>query len=152
MSFREFYNSILNTVISSDNDLPFPVKLDHYKKKAILTKYEQVEDRVYFINKGIVEMTIESYMSAKIIDFFFDKELVCGYTSFLTQVPTDVQITALVDCEVERIARKDLLEAYNTYLDANKFGRILVVINIFMYKIAYLIKTFGFLKYYKLSG
>jgi len=125
MSFIEFYNTVLNTSITSYYDLPFLVEKIHFKKGAFLTKYGKVEDAVYFINSGIVEMTIKSYMTEKIIDFFFEKEMVCGYTSFLTQLPTDVQIMALIDSEIEMIKRKDLMKAYEISLDANRFGRIL---------------------------
>lgn len=125
MLLKEFYYTVLKTSISSYTDLPFPVKKLHKKKGDIITTYEQVENAIYFINKGMVEMTIKSYMSEKIIDFFFENEMVCGFTSFLTQLPTDVQIVALVNCELEMITRKDLMKAYDTSLDANKFGRIL---------------------------
>ncbi|MGI9544414.1 MAG: Crp/Fnr family transcriptional regulator [Cyclobacteriaceae bacterium] len=125
MSFLEFYNSVLNTSISSYDDLPFPVEKIHFKRGAFITKYGQVEDAVYFINEGIVEMTIKSYMTEKIIDFFFEKEMVSGFTSFLTQLPTDVQIIASMDAEIEMIKRQDLMKAYDTSLDVNKFGRIL---------------------------
>ena len=57
--------------------------------------------------------------------FFFANEMVCGFTSFLTQFPADVQIIALMDCEMEIINREDLMKAYEFSLDANKFGRIL---------------------------
>tara|TARA_R110002050_G_scaffold300018_1_gene467355 strand:- start:31079 stop:31645 length:567 start_codon:yes stop_codon:yes gene_type:complete len=125
MLFREFYNSILNTTFTSNDELPYPVKTLHLKKGELLTKYGQIENAVYFINKGIVEMTIKSYMTEKIIDFFFENEMVCGFTSFLTQLPTDIQIIALMDCEVEVINQQDLIKAYEFSLDANKFGRIL---------------------------
>ena len=125
MSFREYYNSILNTHICHDEDLPYPIENVHFKKGELITEYGQVESAVYFINKGIVEMTIKSYMTEKIIDFFFEKEMVSGFTSFLTQLPTDVQITALIDCELEMIIKDDLIKAYHTSLDVNKFGRIL---------------------------
>ena len=125
MLFLDFYNSVLNTSISSINDLPYPVNKAQYSKGDFITEYGEVENAIYFINKGIVEMTIKSYMSEKIIDFFFENELVCGFTSFLTQLPTDVQITALIDCEIEVITREDLLKAYEISLNANKFGRIL---------------------------
>jgi CRP-like cAMP-binding protein len=125
MQFREFYNSILNTSFNSNEELPYPIKTLHLKKGEFLTKYGQVENAIYFINKGIVEMTIRSYMTEKIIDFFFENELVCGFTSFLTQLPTDVQISVLMDCDVEVINRDDLMNAYKHSLEANKFGRIL---------------------------
>ena len=125
MLFREFYNAVLNTSISSNQELPFPINTVRVKKGEQLTDYEQIEGHVYFINRGIVEMTIKSYMTEKIIDFFFETEMVCGYTSFLDQRPSDIRITALVDCEFEMIAREDLSVAYETSFAANKFGRIM---------------------------
>lgn len=125
MLFREFYNSVLSTSISSYEDIPFPVKKTSFQKGTIITKYGQIENAVYFINEGIVEMTIKSYMTEKIIDFFFENEMVTAFTSFLNQLPTDVQIMALIDCEVEMISRKDLMKAYEVSFEANKFGRIL---------------------------
>lgn len=123
MSFKNLYNTILNSSFSNE-DLPFPVKKLTVKKGVKLTKYGQIEDSLYFLNAGIVEMTIKSYMTEKIIDFFFENELFCGYTSFLNQLPTDVQITTLIDSEIEVINRKDLILAYQTSFEANKFGRI----------------------------
>lgn len=125
MLFRDLYNSILGTSVSANEGLPFPVTNIHVEKGTIITEYGKIEDAIYFINNGIVEMTIKSYMTEKIIDFFFENEIVTAFTSFLNQLPTDVQISALLDCEIEMIARKDLMKAYDHSYDANKFGRIL---------------------------
>lgn len=125
MLFREFYSTILNAPITSYKDIPFPIKQLNIKKGITITKYGQIENAVYFINEGIVEMTIRSYMTEKIIDFFFENEMVSAYTSFLNQLPTDVQIRALMDCKIEMITRVDLLKAYDLSFDANRFGRIL---------------------------
>ncbi|MDD7887381.1 Crp/Fnr family transcriptional regulator [Flavivirga sp. 57AJ16] len=125
MTFLDFYNAILNTSVASYEDSPFPVKKSYFKKGEVITKYGQVEDSLYFMNSGIVEMSIKSYMSEKIIDFFFEKEMFCGFTSFLDQQPTDVQILALVDCEMEVIEREVLMQAYNFSLNVNKFARIM---------------------------
>ncbi|MEO9510964.1 MAG: Crp/Fnr family transcriptional regulator [Flavobacteriaceae bacterium] len=124
MLFIDLYNTVLNTSFSYD-ELPFPVKKLHFKKGDIVTSYGQIEDSVYFMNSGIVEMTIKSYLMEKVIDFFFEREMVCAFTSFLTELPTDVQITALVDCEMEVIKHKDLSIAYETSLETNRFGRVL---------------------------
>ncbi|MEP3210497.1 MAG: cyclic nucleotide-binding domain-containing protein [Maribacter sp.] len=125
MSFREFYNSVLGTALTTNDALPFVVEKVHFKKGELITPYGKVEDMVYFMNAGIVEMSIKSYMTEKIIDFFFKNELFCGLTSFLTQLPTDVQIVALMDCEMEMIAHSSLMSAYETSLETNKFGRII---------------------------
>lgn len=123
MLFIDFYNTILKTSFTY-NDLPFPIQKVTIKKGTNITTYGQIEDSLYFMNKGIVEMTIKSYMIEKIIDFFFENELFCGYTSFLDQLPTDVQITTLMDSEIEIIKRTDLMPAYEFSFEANKFGRI----------------------------
>ncbi|MDL5513543.1 Crp/Fnr family transcriptional regulator [Arenibacter sp. M-2] len=123
MLFIDFYNTVLNTSFTYD-ELPFPITTIQVPKGRCLTDYGQVEDSLYFMNKGIVEMKIKSYMTEKIVDFFFESELFCGYTSFLDQLPTDVQITTLVDSEIEVIKRKDLIPAYEHSFEANKFGRI----------------------------
>ena len=125
MTFIEFYNSVLNTSHSSNDELPFPVKKMCFDKGEVITSYGQIEKQVCFMNHGIVEMTIKSYVSEKIIDFFFENEMFCAMTSFLTQIPADVQITALTDCEVEILNRKELFIAYDHSLHTNKFGRIL---------------------------
>jgi len=125
MLFREFYNSVLGTAFATNNELPFSVEKVHFKKGELITPYGKVEDSVYFMNVGIVEMSIKSYMTEKIIDFFFENELFCGLTSFLTQLPTDVQIMALVDCDMEMIPHESLMRAYETSLETNKFGRII---------------------------
>ena len=105
--------------------LDFPVQKLDFKKGQVITQFGQIESVIYYMRHGIVEISIKSYMIEKVIDFFFEKEMVCGFTSFLTQLPTDVQITALTDCEVEVIKHEDLMNAYEYSLDANKFGRIL---------------------------
>lgn len=125
MSFLELYNSVLNTNATSES-LPYPVHQIHFKKGDFITRYGQVEESLYFINSGVAEMTIRSYMTEKIIDFFFANEMFNSFTSFLTQNPSDVQLKALTDCEMEVIAHADLLRAYETSPEANKLSRILL--------------------------
>ncbi len=125
MTFTDFYNRILGTSVTSTAALPFEIESIAFGKGSVITRYEQIEDSVYFMNQGIVEMSIRSYMTEKIIDFFFANEIFCAFTSFLDQLPTDVQIVALVDCEMEMIPRQSLMAAYDTSFEANKFGRIL---------------------------
>ncbi len=124
MEFKDFYGYVLNSSIESYDEIPYKVEKVHFKKGDIITRYGQVEDSIYYMNNGIVEMSIKSYMSEKVIDFFFNNELFCGFTSFLKQEPTDVQIVALVDSTIERIQREGLYKAYETSFAANKFGRI----------------------------
>lgn len=124
MHFREFYNAILHTSVAEDSQLPYLVSKTVFAKGDIITKYGEVEKAVYFLNSGILEMTIKSYMTEKVIDFFFSNDMFTSLTSFLTQCPSDVQIKALTDGEAEMITRPDLEKAYATSFEANKLGRI----------------------------
>jgi CRP-like cAMP-binding protein len=125
MQFKDFYISVLQDLISDGDNLPFPVNKVQFKKNEFITRYGQVEESVYFLHKGIVEMTVKSYMTEKTIDFFFENEMFTSFTSFLNQTPSDVQMKALMDCEAEVISRQDMWLAYNTSLNANQFGRIM---------------------------
>lgn len=125
MQFREFYNAVLDTTIADDELLPYPVSRVAFSKGDIITRYDEVEKAVYFLNSGILEMTIKSYMTEKVIDFFFSGDMFTSLTSFLTQCPSDVQIKALTGCETEMITRHDLDKAYAKSPEANKLGRIL---------------------------
>lgn len=125
MQFKDFYNAILHTKIGDNAQLPYPVNKVSFTKGTIITKYNDVEKAVYFLNNGILEMTIKSYMTEKVIDFFFSNEMFTSLTSFLTQRPSDVQIKALTDCEAEMITRQDLDKAYTSSLEANQLGRML---------------------------
>lgn len=51
--------------------------------------------------------------------------MLTSYTSFLTQIPSDIQIVVLIDSDIEMIKREDLIKSYETSFEANKFGRIL---------------------------
>ncbi len=126
MTFLEFYNAILNTSCKSYAELPYLVNKAHFKKGEVITGYNQIEPAVYFINKGIVELVVKSYMTEKVLDFFFENEMVSSLTSFLTQNPSDVQMTALTDCELEMISFEALQNAYKNSADANKLGRIVI--------------------------
>ena len=123
MNFVTFYNTLLNTKETALTP-PFPTTTVHVKKGTVISHYGATEDTIFFINTGIVELSIKSYMTEKVIDFFFENELVSGLTSFLTQTPSDVQLTVLVASELEMINYQDLMQAYETDFNMNKFGRL----------------------------
>ncbi|MDT0606230.1 Crp/Fnr family transcriptional regulator [Croceitalea rosinachiae] len=122
MTFLEFYNIVLGQN-KTDRDLSFPVEKVFFQKGHVITAYEEVEHSVYFINKGIIELSIKSYMTEKVIDFFFDNEMVASLTSFLQQTHSDVKLTALTNCELEMVKYEHLDKAYEHDLDINQFGR-----------------------------
>ncbi len=51
--------------------------------------------------KEITESSIEKDGDIKIVDFAFTDNFICSYASFLRQEPSDIQIKAITDCEIE---------------------------------------------------
>src|SRR5690606_22386593 len=124
MTFLDFYNTILQENASSYDELPFLISKKFYKKNTVLTKYGDIEQHVYFIIQGVIELKIESYNSEKFLDFYFPNEITTSYTSFLRQTPSDAEMTTLTDCELEVITYDNIQSAYQASLKANQFGRI----------------------------
>jgi len=124
MRFQDLYNHLLNDGTPA-KEPPFPVRSVSFEKNAVITKYDEVEQNLYFIQSGIVELKIKSYTSEKVLDFFFANEMVTCFTSFLLQIPSDTEMTAIVSCEMEAIAYSDLQKAYRESLPANRVGRML---------------------------
>lgn len=126
MKLLTFLNSHFHTAYASEEDLPFRSIQKEIPKGTVLTDYGKIEKNTYFINSGIVEITLQrGDVEEKIIDFFFPESFVCSYTSFILQIPSDVRVCALTDCEVEVISREDIHQAYDESLFANKLGRVL---------------------------
>lgn len=126
MEFIHLYRHIVQDQAATLEALPFAVRKVGIKKGTVVTAYGAVEKRVYFIRSGIMELTIEDLTSEKVLDFFFENEVVTCLTSFLLQTPSDVQMTALTDCEVECFDHDAVCSKYPTSLEVNKLGRVLV--------------------------
>jgi CRP-like cAMP-binding protein len=125
MELATYLKTHFRADFSDTDQLPIILSNQVFKKDAIITDYGQKERRIYFINSGIVQLTMLHDGEEKIIDFFFENNFVCAYTSFLKQEPSDVRVTALLECQTEVILYSDLQKAYDTSLIANKIGRMM---------------------------
>lgn len=124
MSIVDFINTRIGADFETNDQLPFTVVRKKFKKGAVITRYGQVEKNAYFLVSGLVEITIRKGTEEKIIEFFSPGCFFGSYTSFLSQEPSDVEVTALSACEVEVITYTELQKAYKTSLLANQLGRI----------------------------
>src|SRR5688500_20243457 len=124
MTILEFININLKTDFKDNNELPFKVTKKTFKKGDVVTSYGQIERGAYFLISGLIEITVLKDIEEKIVEFFLPGCFFGSYTSFLSQQPSDVQVSALSDCEVEVIDYDDLQKAYETSLIANQLGRL----------------------------
>lgn len=133
MKLLEFLKAKFEGLFKDATEFPTPIKRSFLARGAIITNYGQTERKLYFINRGLVQLTILHDGEERIVEFFSEDSFVCAFTSFLRQEPSDVRLTALTECEMEVIHHGDLQQAYCTSLMANKIGRVLTE-EIYMHK------------------
>lgn len=115
---------VLNGSLKLQKDeTPFPTYQKKLKKNEIITEFGQIESKAYLLIDGIIESSIEKDGDIRIIDFVFPNNFICSYTSFLTQIPSEIQTKAITDCEIEYFFKEDLENAYAKSIVANQFGR-----------------------------
>ena len=125
MTIKQYIKEYTNYIIEEDN-FPFPVQKKNFKKNEILTEFGKTENKVYFIVSGIVEIDISKEGNNKIIDFYFHNSFVCALTSFLLQKPSEAELKALTNVEVEYIEYNEVQKAYQNSLLANQLGRTII--------------------------
>jgi CRP-like cAMP-binding protein len=123
MTLKDYVNKYVDNQFSPFDELPFSTTILSIKKGTILTQIGAIENFAYFLNTGIVEMSMITDKNEFIIDFYFDDDFFSSYESLLLEIPSNFQVAALTDIIVERVSRADLNNAYNNSLLANKIGR-----------------------------
>lgn len=124
MTIIDFIQANLNFQINHHEDLPFSVTEKIFLEGSIITEYNKVENYIYFLKKGIVQISVSYNDDERIFDFIEAGNFLGSYSSLLTQLPSDVKLTALTNIEVEVIERKALFDAYKHSLLANQLGRL----------------------------
>ncbi|MBL4709693.1 MAG: Crp/Fnr family transcriptional regulator [Flavobacteriales bacterium] len=122
MTLKEYLSTYIQ--LNSEEELPFKHTEKIVQKNTILTKYDDVEDKVYFLNSGVVQILYLEDGEEKIFDFVVENSFFNCYTSFLTGSSSDFQLVTLSECVIEEIEADDLRDSYETSLVANKIGRV----------------------------
>lgn len=118
-------SAFIHDVLRLKGPIPFETLPLRFEKKSLVTQIKDIENHIYFLQQGIIEVGIQKDDEEKVIDFIFAGQFFSSYTSFLLRKPSDVYISCLTECVVEAIAYESLQEAYKESLLANQFGRII---------------------------
>jgi CRP-like cAMP-binding protein len=96
-------------------------------KKTSFLSVGQIEDNIYFIEKGEVRLFIPKEDEEKEITFgfSFEGEFVSAYDSFLTRKPSLYQLETLVDTTLWSINYHDLQKVYASTIIGNTIGRFI---------------------------
>lgn len=125
--------SLLNTIRYfiplSASDEEIVRRLFHkkiFKKGEHLLQAGNVCRHVTFIETGLVRYYFNSDGEERTNYFNKEGEFVCVYTSFLPQIPSDINIQALEDTTIFVISFNDIQELYRAVEHGERFGRLAI--------------------------
>jgi CRP-like cAMP-binding protein len=95
------------------------------KKGEFLLKPGQINDRLFFIKKGLLRCYYLMNDRELTDWFFWEMDAVVSIDSFYDQVPSKDYIQAIEDTVLFWITAKDLEYAYRTFPEFNYVGRVL---------------------------
>ncbi len=142
---NELKNLLFHKTSISDSDweiLKQVLQEKSVEKNDFLLEAGKVERQIYFIKEGVFRIYLELPEKDITIDFGFPNELICSYSSLLTEKPSQVYVQSLSKSEVISITYKDLQEIYKTTDSGESIGRVFAE-EFFLYKSA---REFSFMK------
>ena len=95
-----------------------------YAKRSLILRPEQVENYLYFIEKGIVRYYIPSIENEITFVFAFENWFMSAYESFLSRKPAGYCVESFTDTTLWRISYKDLCRFYKEVPSSEKLGRL----------------------------
>lgn len=95
-------------------------------KKTVFLKVNEIENRISFIESGVVRLFIPKENPEKEITFgfSFQNQFISAYDSFLRQKPSLYELQTLTETTLLSITYTDLQEVYKTTQIGNLIGRL----------------------------
>ncbi len=107
-----------------ETHFPFEVTQKTVKKGTIILPYSKISDKLYFLNQGIVEVTVSFNGIEKTMLFSLSNAFFGSYESTLTNKMSSIQCYAITDCIYEEFSFDNYQKACQTSLLINKIGRV----------------------------
>lgn len=99
--------------------------IKHFSKADYLIRGGEVENYIYFLNKGATRNYFIKDGKEFTVDFQFEGDFVTAYFSLITREPGSVFIQLLEDAEVVVIRYQTLLEFYEKSRHGERIGRLM---------------------------
>ena len=94
------------------------------KKGTFLIAENQVCDEILFVKSGILRSYFTNSKDEEITNCFtFENEFMTAFSSFISQKPTDENIQAITDCELEIIDKLAVEKLFNSNFRWADIGR-----------------------------
>jgi CRP-like cAMP-binding protein len=107
------------------NDFSDRLLVKSFRKGDFLIRDGQVENYLYFLNKGATRHYFIKDGKEFTVDFQFEGDFVTAYYSFVTREPSPIFIELLEDAEVVAISYHSLNEFYSMHPNGEKVGRLM---------------------------
>lgn len=99
--------------------------LKSFRKGDFLIRDGQIENYIYFLNKGATRNYFIKDGKEFTVDFQFEGDFVTAYYSFITREPSPIFIESLEDAETVAISYYSLHEFYSMHPRGEKVGRLM---------------------------
>jgi CRP/FNR family transcriptional regulator, anaerobic regulatory protein len=97
----------------------------NYEKGEFLIREGQIENHIYFLNKGATRNFFLKDGKEFTVDFHFQGSFVTAYYSFITREPSAVFIELLEETEAVLISHQLLYSFYRKYHHGERIGRLM---------------------------
>ncbi len=101
------------------------LSIKQYKKGDYLIREGQVENHIYFLNRGATRNYFIKDGKEFTVDFQFEGDFVTAYYSLITREPSTIFIELLEDTEAVSIPVQFLNEFYARFHNGEKIGRLM---------------------------
>lgn len=126
---ESLYKYINNLIQLSKEDICVLEDILTYKeirKNELIAENGKVCQKVLFTGEGYFRFYhIDSRGNEITSDFYFAPSFITSYTSFITGLPSFVNVQAMSDMKVFEFSKKDLYNLYNKYPKFDKLGRLI---------------------------
>jgi CRP-like cAMP-binding protein len=110
------------------NEFSGRLSIRQFEKGAFLTREGDVENYIYFLNKGATRNYFTRDGKDFTLDFHFENNFVTAYYSLITREPSSVQIETLEPAEAVVIPYRLLQEFYKKSIHGERIGRMIAEI------------------------
>lgn len=97
-----------------------------FKRQEILSRPNTVPNEIFFINKGIIRVSItDNEGTEHTIHFALENQFIADYSNFIQRQPSIYSLLTLEETEVVILPRATIDWGYNNLTEGQKMGRLI---------------------------
>jgi len=123
-SFKSFLQEQVDIDVNDWAIIADKLKRVTCDKNDFLTKQNEVESNLYYLEEGILHLYHETDAKDITVNIAFPKSFINAYTSFLTRQASEFNLQALTKCKLISISYNDLNQIYNSTKCGHALGRM----------------------------